>query len=238
MTASEGTWGKGVTLSRDGNAIAQIVDIAPPEPTMATIPIKNHESDDDFEEFIAGWKSGGEVTLTCIALNDDTDGQTGLKTDYDNKTKQSFSLAFPSAFGATWAFSAFVTRLGTPIPLEDAIKFTATLKISGKPTLTYATASGLTTPFLAASAGVIAPSAAADEYEYVIDVPNATASITLTPTSSSADSITVDGNTVASGEASSAIALTAGEIKTVEVVCSETNKADLTYTVHIVREAT
>jgi hypothetical protein len=63
------------------------------------------------------------------------------------------------------------------------------------------------------------------------------ASITVTPTAA-AGVITVNGNAVTSGEASSAITLgAAGSNTTITVVVTETNKAPKTYTIVVVRPA-
>jgi len=238
MTSTSATWAKGTTLSRDGNTIAELETINAPKPEMEMKIIKRHDADDDYVEKIALWKDGKSIDIAGHFKNNDTNGQIGLQSDFDNKTKQSFILTFPTSLGASWAFNAYVTNYHVdPSSIDDDVKFTATLEITGKPTLTLSTAGGLTTPFFAVSAGDVAPTAAADTYTYVVDVPNATSSVTITPTSTSTDSITVDGNTVESGEASSSIALTAGEIRTVEIVCTEANKADLTYTLYIVRAA-
>lgn len=238
MTSTSATWAKGTTLSRDGNTIAELDTINAPKPEMDTKVIKRHDADDDYVEKITLWKDGKSIDISGHFKSSDANGQIGLKSDFDNKTKQSFVLTFPSSIGASWAFNAYVTSYNVdPSSIDDDVKFSATLDITGKPTLTLTTAGGLTTPFFAVSAGTIVPTPAADTYAYVVDIPNETSSVTITPTSTSADSITVDGNTVATGEASSAIALTAGEIRTVEIVCKEDDKADLTYTVYLVRAA-
>jgi len=238
MTSTSATWAKGTSLLRDGNEIAELETINSPAAEMEFINIKRHDADDEYIEKIPTWKDGGSLDIAGHFKNNDTNGQIGLQSDFDDKTKQSFTLSLPSSLGASWSFNAYVRRYHVdPSSIDDDVKFTATLEITGKPTLTLSTASGLTTPYFAVSSGTIAPDPAADVYEYVVDVPNTSSSITITPTSTSADSITVDGNTVASGEASSAISLTAGEIRTVEIVCTEANKADLTYTLYIVRAA-
>jgi len=68
-----------------------------------------------------------------------------------------------------------------------------------------------------------------------VTVANAVASITVTPTG--AGTITVDGITVTSGNASNPIALTAGVEKTITVVATETGKTAKTYTIKVTRAA-
>lgn len=68
-----------------------------------------------------------------------------------------------------------------------------------------------------------------------ITIPNAVESITITPTGTG--TITVDGTEVTSGQASGAISLTAGVLKTVTVVVTETGKSAKTYTLNITRNS-
>jgi len=67
-----------------------------------------------------------------------------------------------------------------------------------------------------------------------VTVLNAVSSITITPTG--AGTITVEGETVASGNASSPIALTASVEKTIVVATTEVGKATKTYTIYVKRD--
>ena len=54
-------------------------------------------------------------------------------------TAQSYTIEFPdkgTTTGTTWTFSAVITDYHTSVDLSALIKFSATLKVSGKPTLT------------------------------------------------------------------------------------------------------
>jgi hypothetical protein len=66
-----------------------------------------------------------------------------------------------------------------------------------------------------------------------ITVPNATSSVTVTPTGSGA--ITVNGASLASGSASDPISLTAGSATTITVVVADPGKAATTYTLSVTR---
>ncbi|WP_423910524.1 BspA family leucine-rich repeat surface protein [Candidatus Spongiihabitans sp.] len=91
---------------------------------------------------------------------------------------------------------------------------------------------------LALSAGVLDPAFASDAISYTARVANAVDSITVTPTLNDANaSVTVDGEAVASGEASGAISLAVGETEIQVVVTAEDAETERTYTVTVTRVA-
>jgi hypothetical protein len=74
------------------------------------------------------------------------------------------------------------------------------------------------------------PTYAAGTYSYIVNT-SADASVTVTVTVGGSQTITVNGNSVASGVASSAIDLTPSAITVITVVISETGKSSKTYTI-------
>lgn len=225
--------GFGTTLERAGNAIAELTNIGGVEVTMETKDVTNHQSEDSYREFIGTLFEAGEVPISGNFIGSDTNGQVALLADLHNKTAQSFVMTFPD--GTTWTFTALVTKFKVEPPMEEAIAFSATLKVSGKPTLAVSIAGDLT--LLVVTTGVLVPALTASLYEYVAIIATEETTVTITPTQANASSITVDGEVVASGDASSAIALgAAGSITDVNIVVSEASKADRTYTIHLVRE--
>jgi FtsP/CotA-like multicopper oxidase with cupredoxin domain len=123
------------------------------------------------------------------------------------------------------------------VPKEEGMARTLYMKPNGKPDDTITESDGLTDPFFAMSgSGDLTPAAAGDEYYYTYIVANEVASVTVTPTAS-AGVIKVNGNVVASGAASSAIALAVGEYTDIEVEVKETGKAAVKYMIKAFREA-
>ncbi len=228
---------KGATLARDGHTIAEITKIGGIEINLETLDVTTLTSPDSFKEFIGTWFDTSEVPIEGNFIAGDADGQVALMADQLAMTVQSFVLTLPTAITATWSFTALVTKFKVgDYAVGGKIDFSASLKISGKPTLAIGASAGLTTPFFEISDdAVIVPQPIDNYYDYVAMVATSISSVTVTPTAT-AGVITVNGNTVASGEASGSIALgDAGSITAVTIVVTETGKVAKTYTVRVVR---
>lgn len=228
----------GTSLTWDGEVVASLDNIGGVEISVDTVEVTTHDSPDAYKEYIAGLLDAGEVALSGFYNNEDATGQIAMVADAAARAVKAAVITFPPSTGTTWSFNGLITSIKVgDAAVADGIPFSATIKITGKPTLAVAASAGLTTPFFALSgSAVLTPDAAGDEYEYVATVLNPVASITVTPTAS-AGVITVNGNVVASGEASSAIPLTAGAVTDITIAVTETAKAPKTYVIHVVRAA-
>jgi hypothetical protein len=232
---SAGYVGFGTTLKWNGVAVAEIVsDIPMPSITVEEVDFFSHDSDDQFGESKPGKREPGEISFDCIFIPSDP-AQIAAITDMMAGTTREVIITGPTAAGFTWTFNAYVKGFGGADPLKDKITISITLKITGKPTLgvTYATGptgivlnGDVTTPF------TLVPTYDDEVYDYVADGSSDTY-VTVTVTAAGADEITVNGNTIASGVASSAIDLTPGEITTITVVVKEDDKASRTYTIRV-----
>src|SRR6185503_12085907 len=105
-------------------------------------------------------------------------------------------------------------------------------------TVTRSASSSATLSNLVISAGTLTPAFVPGTINYTASVPNATASITLTPTTTnSAATVKVNGITVASGSASGAIALAVGLNTITTVITAQDGVTTRTYTVKVTRAA-
>ena len=147
------------------------------------------------------------------------------------------AVASGAASGAITLAVGVAKAIAIVVTAEDGTTtktYTVTVTRAAPATLsTDADLSGLTI-----SAGTL-PAFAAATISYTVSVANDVASVTLTPTTNDDDaSVTVDGSAVASGAASSAIALTAGVAKAIDiVVTAEDGTTTKTYTVTVTRAA-
>lgn len=230
--------GHGTTFTWNSNTVGELTSIGGVSLSADSIEVTTHQSSDYYKEFLPGLIDAGEFPIEGNFKQDDTNGQIAMLTDFNARTSRACVVTFPDSI-ATWSFTGFLTSY--EIGAADSagvIPFSATIKISGKPTLAISASTGLTTPFFELSENaVITPTLSGNTYTYVATVLAGVTSITVTPTAS-AGIITVNGNTVASGEASSAIALgAAGSVTTITIVVTETNKIPKTYTIYVSRAA-
>ena len=229
--------GFGTTLTWDTVVIAELTNINGIEISADMVDVSTHQSANGFKDFLPAMLDSSESVLQGFFAYDDTTGQHAMLVDMLAKAVKAAIITFPTATGATWSFNAYVTKFKIgDAGIDGAIPFTASLKATNKPTFAVATSAGLTTPFFSISESAnITPDAIGSVYTFVATVLNAIASVTVTPTAA-AGVITVNGSTVATGEASSAITLGAGDtITTITVIVTETSKAPITYTIYLTR---
>ncbi len=229
----------GVTLTRDGHAIAEISKIGGIETTLETIDVTTLTSPDNFKEFLGTFFDAGELAIEGNFIAGDTDGQQGLLADHRGRTVQSFVLTFPEEITATASFSALVTKFKVgDFSVGSKIDFSATLKITGTFDLAIGASIGLTTPYFDVSGYPnIVPAPDGDVYDYVAAVATGVSSVTVTPTAT-VGVIKVNGNVVSSGQASGSIALgEAGSLTTITIEVTETGKVAMIYTIRVARAA-
>lgn len=228
----------GAVLARNGTTIAELTKIGPPKLKLDTAEVTNHQSSNSYREYIGTLLDAGEVSIEGNFIIGDTNGQIGLITDMEAKTVQSFVLTFPTAITATWTFTALVTAFEIGDMNHDGtLTFTATLKISGKPTLAITASNNITA--LTMTTGTLYPAFAAGTYDYVADSVGNTCTITAT---FAAGTCTLTANGVSqaltSTVASSSINLGAdGTMTTITLVVQETAKTAKTYTIRVANEA-
>jgi hypothetical protein len=229
--------GFGTTFSWNSNIVAELTNINGIELTVDKVDTTSHQSTDGYKESLPSLIDAGDVTLEGGFDYTDTTGQHAMLTDLNARVTRSAVITFPSATGATWSLTGYVSRLKIgDAPIDGVIPFSATITVTGKPTFAVATSAGLTTPFFVLSeSAVLIPSAANAVYEYTASVLTGVSSITVTPTATTGV-ITVNGSVVATDAASSAIVLgSAGSMTEVTIVVTETDKAPVTYTIWVAR---
>lgn len=93
------------------------------------------DSPDEYKEFIAGNKDGGEIELGGNIV--DESAAAKLLALADSRSLETYTVGYPS--GATWEFTAFVKSFKDGEKTPDGLAtFTAALRVSGKPTYTPA----------------------------------------------------------------------------------------------------
>lgn len=116
-------------------AVAGLTSIGGLELSADTIDVTTLDSDGGYREFIAGFKDAGEVSLEGYLELEPGKGQKNLYDLYESGNVEDFKIEFPNDLGS-WTFKGVVTGFSTGASLEDPLSFSATIKVSGQPTLT------------------------------------------------------------------------------------------------------
>jgi predicted secreted protein len=231
--------GYGTSLTWNGATVSSLKTINGIELSVNAIDVTSHQSPSAFKESIPGLLDSGDVSVDGFFDYTDTAGQQAMLTDMVSRTTRIGIITFPAATGATWTFSAFISKLKIgDAPVDGAIPFSATLNVTGKPTFAVATSAGLT-GLTFSNSGVIEPAFAQATTDYVVTFATGITNFVVTPTAS-AGVITITANgasqTVTSGAAASAITLgAAASIIPMTITVAETNKAPKTYTLRALR---
>ena len=123
----------------DSQSPVEIKSISGPSETMDPIEVTSHDSPDGFREFIAGLHDGGEISIEGNLIVGDTDGQVAMHTDFQATTVKAWEIRFPSyASAPVITGNGYITAFSFDFPFDGPITFSATIKITGKPTYTPA----------------------------------------------------------------------------------------------------
>lgn len=132
------TWAKGTILRLNGAAIASVRDIKGPARSRATIDMTTHDSSDDYDEWVAALRSGGDLTANVIYDPTDATHGTpvnGLNWQFDDAGSQgSWDLIFPITGSPGFTFDGDLTQFAPTAPVKDALTADITIKVSGKAT--------------------------------------------------------------------------------------------------------
>lgn len=121
--------------------VARLSSIGGLELSADTIDVTTLESDGGYREFIAGFKDAGEVSLEGYFVPTAGKGQKELYDLFESGNEESFTIQFPNNM-AKWEFKGIVVGFSTSADLEDPLAFSASIKVSGKPTLTVGAGTG------------------------------------------------------------------------------------------------
>lgn len=101
------------------------------------IDVTDHDSPNGYKEFEPGMKDAGEVSLAGN-IKDESNVEKMLALA-ESQSMEEWEVTYPS--GAKWSFSGFVKSFKDGEKTPDGVAtFSASIRISGKPTYTKATA--------------------------------------------------------------------------------------------------
>lgn len=124
----------GTAFNIDDQKVGGLSSISGVEISSETTDVTALDNTTGYKEFLGGFKDGGEISLEGFLDGDDA-GQDAMYTAMDDQEEHNFSIVFPKAIGKTWTIKGIVTKFSTSVALSDGIKFSASVKVSGKPSL-------------------------------------------------------------------------------------------------------
>lgn len=133
---SKATRALGTKLLKGEQAIGGLTSIGGIEITADEIDVTTLDSDGGYREYIGGFKDAGEVSIEGY-FDSENEGQLAMQTSLDDGLAEDYKITFPTTPQAEWNFKAVVTgfKVGD-VDVDGNITFGATLRVSGKPTLT------------------------------------------------------------------------------------------------------
>jgi len=228
----------GVTLSWNGNTVAELTNIGGVEISNDMRDVTTHDSASRFREFIAGLADGGEVPIEGFFKYDDTTGQLAMVTDAGDGTEREAIITFPDSI-ATWTFDALIQRIKVgDAPVDGEIPFTATLRVTGEPVLATTASNNITA--LEITTATLYPTFAAATYEYSAVSTGDTCTVTATFAAGTCAMYINDSlqenltSEVASGQVSLG---SDGDMTEIKLVVTEAGKTPVTYTIWVANEA-
>lgn len=169
-----------------GDEIAELTNIGGLDLDSDEIDVTHHQSAGMYEEVIQSIKRTGEVTLEGNFDPSDVGGQVALWDDYVASAVDDYAIVFPDALATAWTFRAFVKQPpSTEAPVDGKVPFTATLRVTGQPSLDIDFTddlTDLTADLEISGATAFIPVFAGDTYSYTLSAAAGDGYVDLTPT--------------------------------------------------------
>lgn len=118
----------------DGTAVGGLTSIGGVEISADSTDVTAMDNTSGYKEYLGGFKDGGEVPLEGFMDGDDA-GQNAMYAALEDQGVHQCSIVFPEAIGKTWTFPGVVTKFATNASVGDAVKYSSSVKVAGKPTL-------------------------------------------------------------------------------------------------------
>ena len=124
----------GTKFNIGAQAVGGLSSIGGVEVSSETTDVTALDNVSGYKDYLGGFKDGGEVPLEGF-LDGEDKGQEAMYAAFESQEEKDFSIVFPEKIGKTWSFKGIVTKFATNAAVGDAVKFSASVKVSGKPEL-------------------------------------------------------------------------------------------------------
>jgi len=129
-----GKTGLGTLVKKGTVAIGNILSITGPSLTRDTVDTTVMDDNaNGFREFITGLRDGGTMGFDMLFTKA---GYEAMKTDFMDDDAIAYTIELPDADSTIIGFNGLVTDLPLDIPINDTIKCSVSIKITGAITVT------------------------------------------------------------------------------------------------------
>lgn len=138
-TTGAGSGGTATPTAESFVTVAHVGDVAGPQMTRTDIDVTDHGSPGEYDEFISGIKSSGEVTFPIHWIPDDPthDNITGLFAAYADGAKRNWRIVVPdySTLPSYLQVYGYVNEMTPAMPVVAALTSAIKIKVFGAPLL-------------------------------------------------------------------------------------------------------
>jgi hypothetical protein len=128
-----GVFANGSTFKLGSNTVSEITNISGPNFSSDTLDDTTHNNSDKFRTFKKGLTDAGEISIEGYL--DYADYNT-LEDAASTTSQYTATITMPTSPSVTkWEASVYVTGLEEEAPFDGLLGFSATMKVTGKPTL-------------------------------------------------------------------------------------------------------
>jgi len=126
-------WDATTSKSTSTDLIGDLTGISGPTMSAEDIDVTSHDSTGAYREYVTSFLDAGEISLEGNLMSGG--GAEDMVDAFNDRAKQSFEILFPTTDGLSWKFDGYVTGVETDAPYDDKASFSATVKVTGAPTL-------------------------------------------------------------------------------------------------------
>ena len=131
----------GTKFKRSGVELSEIKSISGPSLSRQVIEVIELSKTDGYRKYISGNRMSGTVALK---FNFTWAVYETLKTDYENKTLQNYSIEIKDSINSVISFAGLVLELSLSTQLDTSVDFDATIALNNK---IYITSNGVSRIF-------------------------------------------------------------------------------------------
>lgn len=124
---------QGAVLKLGSTTISEVTSISSPNLSADTIDVTTHGSTGRYREFIQGLRDGGEITIEGMY---NTSSSATIVAQLNTSTTVTATVDFPTTPSTTrFTASVICTAFSSEAPVDGAISYSATFKVSGQPSI-------------------------------------------------------------------------------------------------------